>query len=463
MTLTLRPFQEEDVAFFLSHPRSGIWYEPRLGKTVVGTTILAKTLPKSVLIVCPKNALYVWRDHITEWFKHWAPAAQVKTTIINTKYTSPAKRQALWLTPRDADVNVFIVTYGSLLNDYVWLETRKLSFEAQIYDEYHKYFKSRKTKSFHMASVLTRNAKRVHPLSGTPTTKGPQEFWPVLNICNRHYFSSYWKFVNAFCVTVKNQWGGLEIISPRNLDEFHRTLERFGRVRLRKDVAPQMPKIQRSLLHIEMTDEQRRLYQQLQEDDFIWTAGDKLVVAASSMERILRLRQLLVCPAILDPTTGSGGAIEDLTDHLKEAPTDDERHVVIFTPFRPALDYFERHLRREGFENVWQLYGGLEPEDLHSRIKAFQASKGIILCTIKYAQAFSLCPAQTAYFIGYEWDPNDNKQAEDRLIPQSGHQPILAYYYSYQSSIDDMTAYTVNIRQETISVTLKSGQQPTSK
>lgn len=456
MLYDLRPFQEEDFPFFFNNPKSLILYEPRLGKTVLGTKlILSDQNIRSALILCPKNALFVWRDHIIDWAKNAFPNKSVRVVVVKAKNNNgKAQRQALWKTERSADITIFIVTFAAFLHDTEFLLNHKLMFGGIIADEYHKYLKNRTTKSFEKIKPFAKFCRRFHALSGTSVSKmGPPDLFAILHLCDPKLFSSYWRFVGTFCEIIDGMWGK-EVVGIRNVENWHQLLRRYARIRKRSECAPHMPRIQRSLLNIEMTAQQRKVYDQLQLDKYVFTDNGEVVVAASNMERTIRWRMLLCCPKTLDPTWGIGAAMEDLVERLLDEDNPDERHIVIFTPFTKAIPYFEAYLKENGFA-VWTLSGGIDPEDLVSRTKLFRESKGIMLCSIKYAQAFSLEPAQASYFIGYEWDPNDNKQAEDRLIPQQGSNPINAFYYAHVDSVDQGIAAVVNMKQDNIDITLK--------
>ena len=105
-----------------------ILYEPRLGKTVVTCNVLALDQDvRNVLIVCSKNAMFVWYDHIVEWFHHLAPHRTIDIRLVRGKnsQTAAEQRKMQWLRPRVADVTFWIVSYGSLDRDIKLLHLYK--------------------------------------------------------------------------------------------------------------------------------------------------------------------------------------------------------------------------------------------------------------------------------------------------------------------------------------------------
>ena len=134
-----------------------------------------------------------------------------------------------------------------------------------------------------------------------------------------------------------------------------------------------------------------------------------------------------------------GAAFESFRTRLldnKEYDLPLENHVVLFTSFKDALPHFKEALEADGF-HVNVLSGGITPDERKVQIKEFQEHKGIMLCTIQYAEAFSLAGAVACYTIGFDPNPSANKQAEDRLIPQQGTANIDSYYYLYRDILDD--------------------------
>lgn len=454
-----RDYLREDLQFMMEHPKSGVWWEPRLGKTVVGTLAFYNDDKcRRLIIICSKNAMLSWHDHMLNLLPRDLEGGASIHYVRGSEY----EREQIWQTKSLAAKQVFIVTAASFLRDYEKLIRLRIRFDSGYCDEPHKYLKNHKSKTFKAVAEYFKDMHRIHMFTGTPTEKlGPLDYYTSFYLFDRKKFRSYWAFAERYMEIVDGVFGK-EIIGPRNLEEFRRLRDSYGRVRRREECAPQMPKIQRALLKIGMSKEQEKIHSQLGEESYVWS-GDNLIVASTSMETVLRKRQLLCSPRILDKSLGVGAAIEDLAERLEDAVDVMDRHVVIFVPFRLALDIFSGYLQSRG-HTTYMLHGGLEPEVLAERIADYKRTQGIMLCTIPYAQAFSLVPAQVCYFIGYEWSPSANKQAEDRLIPQHGIEPIQAWYYAHEGSIDDAVAERVNIKQKLASLTqLRSSEPPLVK
>lgn len=441
-----------------------VLYEPRMGKTVVTTKVMAQD-PRTrvVLIACSKNAMNTWRDHIEGMFPQYTDRSfDVRFVKGKNTSTAAAARRAIWMFPRRAEITVYICTFSALERDSSWLlssATRKtgLIFDTVVGDEVHIRMRNRKNKTVSMMKSFSwpKDCHRIHLLSGTMAGKwGPADFFACLNILAPTRFTSYWKFVHEH-MEVDNNGFGMELIGIKDVKRWLTVLDQWSRRRFRKIDAPYIPAVQRALVQVDLTPRQRQLYDQLVAEDFAYS-GENVIVAQNTLEKGLRLRQLMACPAMLDPQLGVGGALESLIERLTdEDATEEDRHTVIFTEFAKALPFFKGALEKAGF-SVHVLQGGIDPDDLRRIVDDYRRTKGIMLCTIKYAQAFSLEPAKESHSIGYSWDPNENKQAEDRLVPQQGINPILANYYCYRDTYDVQVAHTVNVKNKLVSMTVGS-------
>lgn len=448
---TLVPFQDEDEQWSQQHHKHMLLYDRGFGKTVVVTKRNINAGVGTHVVLCPKNAFATWEDHTTTWWRHFYPKADIDVHLVRG---TPDARKTLWREldrpARTRQHRQFVVTYNSAQRDAEFLcELQRLkNVDQWDFDEAHK-LRNRKSVNYKTVSKITRQHPYFGFETGTPISRGAQEFWTYLNCINPKYFSSYWKFVSTFCEVVDGMWGK-EIIGPRNTEAFNHLLSMYARIRSAEDpaIAAQLPKKTRNPLFVELDKDQYRIYKELEANKLAWTADGRLILAGNSMEAVMRFRQLLVCPKMLDPALSLGAAFNDLLDNLEDMSRE-ERHTVIFCPFKRAFPFFRQALEARDYP-VYQLTGGISIEEQRRQIAGWRHNRGIMLNTISYAESYSLEPARMAYFIGYEWDPNQNIQAEDRLRRLTTRYNLAMYYYRYQDTVDDDMCYTVNWKGQAI-------------
>lgn len=434
---SLLPFQDKARDRMEREKAHFLFFRMGLGKTPTTTTALYNIAPscEMVLILCPKNAIRVWEDHIKDWFAGLDAAKGEKTPYVihrwRKRQNSPNERKALWSTRVADHINIYIMTHQGFLFDVGDISH---IFNVIIVDEA-KRIRGRKSKVFEALKTKTKYANFFWPMTGTPG-KVPLDLWTLFHLADPKYYRSYWKFVNAFHYTQKNEWNAFEALGIRNEEQWFKTLNSKASIATKemvKDQIGEYNKTLRQILHVDMDDEQVKYYKQLADEMYAETP-DGIILTSSKMERTLRFRQLLVCPKILVPSSPSyGAAIEDLIETL----TDTDPHVVIFTPFTAAFPHFRQRLNQAGYSNVFTLSGNTSADELVETIASYRKSRGIILCSIKYATAFSLEPATEAFFIGYEFDPEDNEQAEERLNRLTTRSLINAYYYCHNQTYEE--------------------------
>lgn len=473
MTFQLRPFQEQGIAPIFAKKRGGILWDAGLGKTAGASTIGARAKCRRWLILCPDNAFSVWGCNpnykdltIKDWIlKQW-PDAQIEVEPI---WGSPWERERLWndhrplMGPNDILIQVctpdtfirdWAVKVGTAKKKKVVLKSRPnyLVPDIIIFDEA-KRIRNKDTMTFQTLNryLSYYNVQYFIPMTGTPGHL-PKDFWTMLHCIAPKLFGSYWQFVNTFHEVIDNGFGK-EIAGARNLDAWHKVLGQHFSVIKEDDegIAEQRPPLTRQLLPITMDDDQKKLYDELHKELMYYVEqDDKLIIAQNEFTLGTRLRQALICPRILSPSLGIGAAIKDFAE-----TADPEQHNVIFTPFTSAFEHFECFLSSKGFQ-VQTLQGGIGTPERDSRLLLFQRGGGVCICSILYAQAFSLEPATKAFFIGYDWDPDNNRQAEKRLHRLTTLTPIACYYYTFRSTFDEKLAYIVNIKAENMNLTIPS-------
>lgn len=476
--LVLRPFQEAEIAPLAVRKRGGLAWDMGLGKTAGACTIGSRAKLKRWLVICPDNAFSVWSrwaadisdvepPHALDWIKNFWPDVKIIVRVIQD---TKGARELIWDKEEQLAANemvIYICTPDTFIRD--WGETVKVPGKKKkvirfvprknytipnivILDEA-KRIRNPESVAFQVVSKFLAyyNVQYVFPMTGTPGHQ-PKHFWTMLHCIDPKYFTSYWKFIFTFHEVIDGMWGK-EILGPRNLEQWHQTLGRYFSVVKEDDegIAEQRPPLTRQLLPITMDEDQERVYKDLVKEMLHFVEpDDNLIVAQNEFVLSTRLRQVLICPQILSPSLGLGAAIKDFV-----ATVEPEELNVIFTPFTSVFEPFSSYLGGAGFQ-VQTLSGGIGAEERDARIHLWRSRRGVLICSILYAQAFSLEPATKAFFIGYDWDPDNNRQAEKRLHRLSTQKPITAYYYTFKSTFDERLCGIVNIKQQNVNLTIPS-------
>jgi len=420
-----RPYQVEATQFAIQHGRVILGDVMGLGKT--GQALLAREYfkPRTTLVIAGRNAQLVWKRQPARW------GLNAPTRIRGT----PEKRRQLWA----GDLSYVTCTIETLRRDFALVPK---VWDLIIVDEAHK-LANRKAGNYKALKAL--RSRWMLLLTGSPFRKAIWNIWALLNILDPRTWSSYWSFINRFCHVQRGVFG-MEIIGIKDMKGLRLALSNYLIRRSKKQVRPDMPPKRRDYWDVELTSTQAKLYNKLVEDMILEVDsidGASIIASPSIMVNQLRLRQLLVTPKLLDPSFEDGAAIDELVERLAET---NDHHMVIFTPFKEAIPFIEARLRSEGYNAIIKLHGGISLNQLEKRLAEFTSTQGIAICTIKFAESFDLVPATWAVFLGYEWVPDDNFQAEDRLHRGEITDPIDIWYIRHSGTVDEDQLKVLNER-----------------
>ena len=438
----LRPYQVDGCEFLIQNRRVVLADEMGLGKTLQVLAAIKKLelIQKHILVVCSGSSLYVWKKEIVKWL----PELPFTMVVGNA-----AKRHSIW---KDPPLGMVACTFGVLRQDVTVMPK---FWHLLIADEAHNLH-NRKTKSFKAFKLL--RSTYLFLVTGSPVKRGPESLWTFLHLIDRKMFSSYWRFVNAFCMMIDGPFGK-ENLGPKNITTLKEVVLKGRLIRRRKgDVAPEIPPKIRQLLPVEPTPLQARIHRQLAEEMVATLPSGDLLVAPSVLAKLVRLRQLLVTPKLIAPELEDGAGLNIIMEHMREI--EEHPHIVIFTPFAKAIPFIVNRIEKEKLGPTVVLKGGMKPVDQEKALLKFACLRCIAVCSIKYAISFDLDTAHTGYFLGYEWEPLENYHAEDRLHRITTVAPsVNIYYVQLVNTIDEYVLEVLNGKQVNVNKVLKHVEQ----
>lgn len=441
----LRPYQQEGVNFLLSKDKALVFDDMGLGKTLTTLTTIEMRRPKDghfyTLILCPKGALYVWQEEIMKWLG--------KESLIYTG--TIAKRKKLRKQFSEAHQWVYLITTYAMLNE-ILEDSGNIIWRNLVADEIHVAgLLSHKSQMYEKFRKASQSIRYVYLLTGTPIRQGVIDTYAPLSIIAPETFKNYWSFVNRHCITIDTPYGKSIERRPRDIAAFRETMKKYMLRRLKTDVLKELPPKQRQSILVDMDSTQETIYKDLVEE-LMHIQDDVMILTPNTMTMIMRLRQLLVCPKLLDPSLSYGGALETLVE-MGKSLLDADRPFIVFTPFRQAIGYIKDYLMEKIVDGV-QIYtisGGMAASEFAHQWQTFQNSsikRKVLLCVIKSGASFQATTASHCFFLGYEWDFNQNAQAEDRTCRMGQLNAVNVYYLLHKGTVDEDVAQRLNDKQD---------------
>jgi SNF2 family DNA or RNA helicase len=533
--LALRPFQAETVKFCIRRNRSIIGHDPGLGKTRCAletlatwifppTDVLAERLAArqkwyeknsfnvkakpSILVACTKSGMHVWVAEVKKWIRDLVDDDFLDPPILIEG--SKLKRLKLWSKATFAVCTLETFKFDATADGPI----SRRQWDIMIVDEAHK-IRNRKTQNYKAIKHVASQILKLILISATPMSRGAQDIWTLMHLCDPQIYPSYWKWVNTFCIVVDDEYG-FQIVGNKNVDMLGQALSKHMIRYSREDVAPELPKKHRIPLEIELSPEFRRLYDLLesemltdltalietgdtnqlawvdgsadtsgedsqdedsQDENFLLggrltneseaksdssSAGSKshILMAPNQLVSLTRARQLMVSPRLLGPEYSYGPALEVVGGWLDDQAEPQDRHVIIYTSFAKALPILDEYLHGMFPDMpIYHIKGGMKSDELKGIEEAFRADPtSLVVGTIRSAQSYSLETARAVFFIGPDWDHSANIQAEDRALRLTtvnrGSLPF--YYVSALNTIDDVVMDAVKDKYSNTAEVLNS-------
>ena len=438
--MELRPHQVSGIDFLLQHNNRAILADAAgLGKTKIVLDVLFKQQNYPVLVVCTKLGLSVWQNELLKWYK--MPSMVVTGT--------PKQRSNILQKFITSDYNFIITNYAHMAE--VLQKLTPMFFQTLVLDEYHlPGLLNKKTKIYKLTKSIAKIIPHSIMLTGTPMRKTVADWYAPLSIIAPDDFTSYWRFVNQYCVQLEGFYGRTLERMPQNKDIFLAMLDKYRRRCTDKSHLP--PKT-RQPIPVEMTKKQKKLYEQLRTDMYLNEDGN-FWITPNKLTNVLRCRQLMVSPKILG-FNDNGGALNMLKD-LVDEELSEGNSLVIFTPFRKALDLIEDCLESIKDLVIFQIHGGMTHEqhtEVQTRFQGMKTKRKVVICTIKSGVSMTLTEASVAVFLGYEYSIGDNTQAENRLFRETQKNKVRIYYLLYRgNAVDERGIEILNDKHSALSI-----------
>ncbi len=429
ITGTLRPYQQDGLKwldYLHSHKLGGCLADDMgLGKTIQTIALLARlyvgetplngnTLPPSLLVM-PRSLLFNWQRELDRF----CPALRYHTYYGMERDVDAALGSQLILT-----------TYGMLrsnIKDFMDPE-----FLYVILDE-SQAIKNSDTQT--SRAVLTLKTSHRLAISGTPIENNLGELYSLFRFLNPAMFGSSGEFDRQYATPIHRH------DDQDAARELRRKVYPFILRRLKRDVLRDLPDKVEQLLYVDMSDEQRKLYEARRR---FYHQTLKQRIAEDGIEKsrffileaLMELRQVASIPEVKSEDTITSPKREMLLEQLQEAVINGHK-ALVFTNFLAMIERVSADLKERGIGHVTMTGATANREAL---VKQFQTSDEtmVFLMTLKTGGVgLNLTAADRVFIFDPWWNVAAETQAVDRTHRIGQDKTVFTYKLIARDTIEE--------------------------
>lgn len=423
--------------------------EMGLGKSSTALWAVERSACTRLLIVCPKSVMFNW------------PREALRTVgrpNVFPIHGTPKKRgdQFGYLVrrlenERPGELDIVILTWGVLRHlpdQHTEILEKWVDDQAVILDESQHMKGARAQRTRYVLEHLTppEGGARVRLLlSGTPIMNTLEDLWSQIQAVRPGTWTSRTDFVTRYIRMAMKRLPGKggklrniqQPVGSKNVEELNGVLRHVLIRREKEDELDLPPKI-RTVVELELEGAELAIYKAMKEEAIVKLEelDDEMTVfhpeAKNAVEAALR------CEQIAQGFVGGipSELLEGLGSHLHrsnasriphrpgellfprspkiawllESVADLGKPCVVFSRFNAPLFWL-----RENIEHAEFIHGQTQGEARQAIIDDFQAGHfDVLLCQVKLGIGFTLTRAHDIFFLGRDWSPAVNVQAEDR-------------------------------------------------
>jgi SNF2 family DNA or RNA helicase len=376
----------------------------------------------SALIIAPKGVYRNWErkelpthlpDHVKANIVTWSPEKTKKKQEELDTLNKPTEELQIFL----MNVEALSSKRGVEIADKFLLCHR-----AMLAVDESTTIKSRTANRTKSIIKLGKSAPYRRILTGSPVTKSPLDLFTQCEFLNNNALghTSFWTFQNRYAKMVRKNMGAHsfnQIVGYQNLSELNELIEDFS-FRVRKEDCLDLPDKVYTKRLVELTPEQRKLYDQLKRNALAIIEGEGMISASTILTQLLRLQQ--VCSGFAKLEDGRmikvpSNKLTELMSLLEET----DGKAIIWGNFTHDLEIIGEALAKQyGPESVELFYGGTPGEERQLIVERFQDKDDPLRFFVGQPRTggygLTLTEAKTVVYYSNGYDLEVRLQSEDR-------------------------------------------------
>ena len=381
-----------------------------------------KGLINGLLLIAPKGVYKNWYD--SEIPTHLVDHIEKKVVLWKTSDKSSKQKKILnTLFETGTDFHILIMNVESFSSGngtefaYKFLSCHK-SMIAIDESTTIKTPTSNRTKNIFS---LREHAKYRRILTGSPVTKSPLDLFSQCAFLDPWLLNhdSYWTFKSRYAITKKIEVQGRRVeivVGYRNLGELSDIIKPFSKRVLKEDCLD-LPDKTYVKHYVELTPEQKKVYQQMKQEAIAFLDG-KMQSSATVMTQLMRLHQI-TCGHF----TADDGTIKDLPcsrlGELMNILENIEGKTIIWSHYTHDVRRIIAEIKKVyGEESVVDYYGATNTDARSLNIKKFQTDdkcRFFVGTTHTGGYGITLTAGSNMIYFSNGYDLEKRQQSEARI------------------------------------------------
>ncbi|MGD1855382.1 MAG: DEAD/DEAH box helicase [Leptolyngbyaceae cyanobacterium] len=391
-----------------------------LGKTLQAlAVILLRAKEGPTLVVAP-----------TSVGANWISEAQRFAPTLNIMQFGTNDRQAV--VDQLSGFDLLVCSYGLLQQPEVADLLSQVEWQTIVLDEA-QAIKNSATKRSQAAMKLKGEFKVL--TTGTPIENHLGELWNLFRFINPGLLGSLDKFNQRFATPIERHQDKQARLRLKKL------IQPFMLRRTKAQVLDELPSRTEITLHVELSGEEKALYEALRRDAIAKLSSTEAKAGAKHLQvlaEITRLRRMCCNPKLIMPEMAPTSAKLQRFGEVLEELLSNRHKALVFSQFVDQQTIIRQYLDEQKI--TYQYLDGSTPaKQRKQRVDAFQAGEGnVFLISLKAGgTGLNLTAADYVIHMDPWWNPAVEDQASDRAHRIGQTRPVTIYRLVTQGTIEE--------------------------
>jgi SNF2 family DNA or RNA helicase len=324
--------QKTTASFLTMYRRAFCFNEQGTGKTAsaiwAADFLLTQKVVKRVLVICPISIMdSAWRNDLFSFAMH---------RTVGIAHGTAAKRRAIIASKPD----FLIINYDGV--EIVRDELVAAGYDLIVVDEA-SHYKNAQSKRWKVLNSMLGPDTWLWMMTGTPAAQGPEDAFGLAKLVSPQNVPKYFNSWRDMVMVKESQYRWRP--KPTAVATVHRALQ--PAIRFTKEECLDLPEMIYVKRDVELTKQQQVYYKRLKSQMVMEIGGEQItaVNAAVVMNKLLQISAGAVY------TDGSETVQFDINNRysvLKEVIDESKNKVLVFVPFKNAIDLLAEKLTKDG-------------------------------------------------------------------------------------------------------------------